>query len=370
MRLGARQGGEKSGVGKLAAGVAIVLAAAVTLGLTGCGSFFSSSSNATHLGFIAGGVNSVSAYRIDNKTAVATVLVGSPYVAGNSPSGAVVTAAGQFLYVANQGDGTISLFSINSSSGALTEVLPRTSVAGMISPGPMTMDSGGSFLFVGDQVTNAIFSFKIGASGALTPVSSLSVGSSPAGLVLTTAGFLYVPVPNFSDIAVLSVNSGVMQLVGLFPVANGVAGIAVDSAAKFLYATNPTTNTVSGFSIQANGGLTPVLGLTVATQATPVAAVVDLSGKYLYVANSGTSNVSEFTIDATTGALTANTITATIGTGTNPVFVENDPDGKFVYVGNTGSQSITEFLINADGTLSNLNTISVSFVPRSLAPAP
>jgi YVTN family beta-propeller protein len=347
-----------------------VLAAAVTLGLTGCGSFFSSSSNATHLAFIAGGVNSVSAYRIDDKTAAASVLVGSPYVAGNSPSGAAVTPTGQFLYVANQGDGTISLFSIDSNSGALTEVLPRTSVAGMISPGPMTMDSGGGFLFVADQVTNAVFSFKIGTGGALTPVSSLSVGSSPAGLELTTAGFLYVPVPNFSDIAVLSVNSGTLQLVGLFPVANGIAGITVDSGAKFLYATNPTTNTMSGFSIQANGGLTPVLGLTVATASTPVAAVVDPSGKYLYAANSGSNTVSLYTIDATTGVLTASTTMPTIGAGTNPGFIVTDPNGKFLYVGNTGSKSITEFLINSDGTLSNLNTISVNFVPRSMATAP
>ncbi len=57
-------------------------------------------------------------------------------------------------------------------------------------------------------------SFQIGTAGALTPVSSLAVGASPAGLVLTSSGQMYVPLPNFSDIAILSVSSGVLQLVG------------------------------------------------------------------------------------------------------------------------------------------------------------
>ncbi len=370
MRLGAQSDDGKSGGRRRAAGFRPVLAAGLALtalGLfSGCSSFFSGGAGATHLAYIAGGANSLSAYRINDKTGVASLLVGSPYVAGNSPASVLVNPAGQFLYVSNQLDGTISLYTINSNSGALTEVLPRTSAAGMISPGPMTMDSGGSLLFVGDQVGNAVFAFKIGAGGALTLSSSVSVGASPAGLVLSAAGFLYAPLPNFSSIAVLNVNSGSLQLVGLFPVSNGVAGVAVDSASKFLYATNPGANTVSGYSIQAGGGIAPVLGLISGTGTTPVAAVVDLSGKYLYVADSGSSSVSQYTIDAATGVLTAFAATS-VSAGTNPGFIVTDPDGKYVYVGNIGSRSVTEFSINTDGSLTNRNTISPNFVPRSLA---
>ena len=164
----------------------------------------------------------------------------------------------------------------------------------------------------------------------------------------------------------MSENSGVVQLVGLVHVTNGVAGIAVDSAAKFLYATNPATNTVSGFAIQSGGSLTPVPGLTAGTGSTPVAAAVDLTGTYLYVANTGGGSVSQFSIDATTGALTA-LIPATVTVGTNPAFVVIDPGGKFVFVGNVGSKSVTELTIGSGGLLSNSNTISLNFVPRSLA---
>ena len=209
---------------------ALTLTAAVFL--SGCSSFFSGSSNATHLLYVAGGVNDVSAYRIDNRSGNASLLVGSPYLAGNSPSSVVVHPSGQFLYVANAADNTISLFNINSTTGALTEVLPRTTTG--LSPAFMTMDSGGTLLFLVDQISNDVSAFQIGTAGALTPKSSISVGASPDGLALTPSGFLFVPLPNFSRIVVLSETSGSLQMVGSFPVTNGVAGIAVDSGAKFL----------------------------------------------------------------------------------------------------------------------------------------
>jgi 6-phosphogluconolactonase (cycloisomerase 2 family) len=345
--------------------VVAVAAALTALGtLSGCSSFFSSSPSATHLAYVVGGQTAVSAYRINDKSGNASLLVGSPYVAGNSPSSVVVHSSGQFLYVANAIDSTISLFTINSTTGALTEVLPRATAA--IAPAFMTMDSAGSFLFVANQGSNDVSMFQIGSAGTLTQVSSVSVGASPAGLTLTSSGFLYVPVPNFSAIAVLSVGSGSLQFVGSVPVSNGIAGIAVDSGAKFLYATNPATGTVSGFAIQSDGSLAAVPGLRFGTGTTPVAAAVDLSGSFLYVANAGSASISQFTIDAATGALTAFS-TPTVSVGTNPAFVVTDPGGKFVYVGNTGAKSVTELTITSKGSLSNTNTIDVGFVPRSLA---
>lgn len=359
----------RGGEGRLAgvAGARMAAAAIVVLAvgiLSGCNSFFSGSSSASHVIYVAGTPSAVAAFRINDNSGAVSNLVGSPYVAGNSPSSVVADPSGRFLYVANATDDTISLFTINSSSGGLTEVLPRTGTG--LTPACMAIDSGGTFLFVADQGGNSVESFQIGASGGLTPVSSLTLGDSPAGLVLTSSGLLFVPLPNFSDIAILSENSGVLKLVGFSHVANGVAGIAVDSGAKFLYATNPATNTVSGFAIQSGGTLTPVPGLTAGTGSTPVAAAVDLTGAFLYVANNGGGSVSQFSIDATTGALTALSPT-TVTVGTNPAFVVIDPGGKFVFVGNEGSKSVTELSISSKGLLSNTNTISLNFVPRSLA---
>jgi 6-phosphogluconolactonase len=368
MLLRARHNDERFERQTSQAGLKLAVAAFVALMalgiLSGCGSFFSSSSRPSHLAYVAGGVNDVTAYRIDNKSGAPSSIVTAPYVAGKSPSSIVVHPSNNFLYVANAADSTISLFSINSSSGTLTEVLPRTTSG--FSPGFMTMDSAGKFLFVANQGSNDVSMFQIGNAGALTLVSSVSVGSIPTGLVLSSAGFLYVPVPNFSVIAVLSVSSNSLQFVGSYLVTNGVGGVAVDPGAKFLYATNPATNTVSGFAIQAGGGLVAMPGLTVATGTTPVAAAMNLAGSALYVANSGAANVSQFTVDSTTGVLTA-FATTIVAAGTNPAFLVVDPGGKFIFVGNTGSNSVTELAVASDGSVTSGNTINVTFVPRSFA---
>ena len=126
----------------------------------------------------------------------------------------VVHPSNHFLYAANQNTNTISLFKINSTTGALDEVLPRTALVTSsggvgLSPAVMTMDSGGKYLFVGNQITNDIWVYSIGSSGALTFVSSAPVGASPARLTLSASdGFLYVPVPTFSAVYVFSVSAG------------------------------------------------------------------------------------------------------------------------------------------------------------------
>ena len=108
--------------------------------------------------------------RIQSSGAFQSIL-GSPFVAGNSPSSVIVHPSNKFLFVANQGEGTISLFTINANSGALTEVLPRTPAG--TSPIAMAMDSGGTFLFVANQgASPTILTFSIGANGSLSAVGA------------------------------------------------------------------------------------------------------------------------------------------------------------------------------------------------------
>jgi 6-phosphogluconolactonase len=342
--------------------------AAILMGL--CVLSACSSSNATHLAYIAGGQNSVFAYRVNNSSGSPTAVLGSPYLAGISPSSVVVHPSKHFGYVANQGENTISIFKIDATTGALTEVLPRTNAG--ISPVAMAMDSAGSFLFVANQGSNSVSVFSISSSnGALSEVSGspYTVGSNPSGLTLTASGnFLFVPVPNFSSIYVFSVNAGVLTPVGApVLVSDGVATLAVDPAGKFLYVPNPSTNTVTAYAIQSGGTLITVPGSPFATQTVPVAAAVNLAGTALYVANSGSSNISQFTINSTTGALTAFT-TATQAAGTNPGFIVIDPDAKFVFVGNTGASSVSVLSLNSDGSLAvTSNTIQIGVPPRSVA---
>jgi 6-phosphogluconolactonase len=285
----------------------------------------------------------------------------------------VVHPSNPFLYAANQNTNTISLFKINSTTGALTEVLPRTALVTSsggvgLSPAVMTMDSAGTFLFVGNQVTNDVWVYSIGSSGALTFVSSAQVGASPTGLTLAASGsFLYVPVPTFSAIYVFSVSSGTLTQVGSPLVVNGGVGqLGIDPNGHFLYVPNPSLNTVTVLKIESDGSLVAGPGLF-ATGTTPVAADTNTTGAFLYVANSGSTNLSQFQVNTTTGTLT--TLTASVaGTGTNPESILTDPDAKFIFVINQQSNSITEYTINTNGTLATTgNSLQLSVAPRSLS---
>jgi 6-phosphogluconolactonase len=265
------------------------------------------------------------------------------------------------------------LFKINSTTGALDEELPRTALVTSsggvgLSPGVMTMDTGGKFLFVGNQATNDIWVYSIGSSGTLTFVSSAPVGAAPASLTLSASdGFLYVSAPIFSAVYVFSVSAGMLTQVGTPLIVNGGVGhLGIDPNGKFLYVPNPSFNTVTVLLIQTDGSLIQGPGLF-ATGSSPVAAATDATRAFLYVANSASTNLSQFKVDTTTGVLTALT-TSVAGTGANPESIIVDPDAKFVFVINQQSNSITEFTINKDGTLATTgNTLQLSVAPRSLS---
>jgi 6-phosphogluconolactonase (cycloisomerase 2 family) len=352
----------------LAVTMALSLVAAL-IPLGSCGSSSSSSSGSTHLAYVAAGQN-VFAYRVKESSGEATPVIGSPFVVGLTPVSIVVDPSGHFAYVANQGENTISLLKINSSTGAFDEVLPRTQTG--FAPIAMVLDTGGKFLFVANQGSHDVSVFSVGSDGVLSAQGSPSdVQSAPSGITLvenSSGEFLLVPVPNFSAIYVFSVNAGALTQVTALPfvVSGGVSTLATDPNGKFLFVPNPSANTLTVLNIGPTGALSTGPG-AFGTATSPRAAVTDPSGAYLYVANFGSTNVSQFKVDSTTGALTAFS-TTTVAAGTQPSFAVVGPGGKLLFVGNQGSNSISEFTINADGSLSSKGTnIQPGVSPHSIA---
>jgi 6-phosphogluconolactonase len=358
-----------SGPWPLRLGLTAVLTAALSFS-SACGSSPFSSSESTHLAYVAAGQN-VYAYRIKDSSGSATSVIGSPFVAGISPSSIVIDPSSHFAYVANQSENTISLFKIDSKTGALSEVLPRIQTG--FAPTAMTMDAGAQFLFVANQGSNSLSVFSIGSSGGLSEAvgSPYLLAGGPSGITFaanSSGEFLFAPVPAFSAIYAFSVSSGSLTPVTALPfvVSGGVGSLAVDPAGKFLFVPNPSANTLTVLDIGQGGVLSPGPG-AFATGSIPRAATTDTTGAYLYVANFGGSNVSQFTVDSATGDLTAFS-TATIGAGTQPSFTGVGPDGKFLFVGNQGSNSVNEFTIKSDGTLSSTgNSIQTGAAPHAIA---
>lgn len=353
----------------------ILIAVAGTL--CGCGVF--SSGTTTHLLYVSTG-QGIYAFRIENKSGFSSQIPSSPFYVGNTPAGMVIDASGDHAYVANQVDNTISLLTVDHSSGVLTEVLPRTSVGGF-SPNQIALDSAGTTLFVGNQLSNNVAALSIGAGGTLTAPSNTQVvqlASAPANLV-SANGLLFVAAPSFGQVYVFSVSSGNLSPVNGSPVrlADGVGSVTVDPSAKYLYVTNPSTNTISGFTIQYSSSsntiaLGPIPGSPFAPNvgagtslSQPVAAVLDSTATHLYAANYGSANVSLFSIGSN-GDLTSLT-TPTATAGTNPSQLLIDPNGNFLLVGNVGAKTVSVLPIKSDATLSTAQSITVATVPQALA---
>jgi 6-phosphogluconolactonase len=329
--------------------------------------------------------NQVIAYREDPNSGVLTQISGSPYPVGDGAHSAVLHPSGKFLYVANPGqlENDISLFTI-AANGALTEVTPRTSVGPNASqPEFLAMDPAGSYLYVGNTLSFNISVFSINSStGALTQLASspTSVGLPPLNMQLTPSGnYLYVTAgggqagsPNGS-IAGFSVNTGVLTSIGPPSSSFGINpnGLAIDPKGSYLYAANTSSGSISIFTIGSSGALSQVNGSPIAsTYTAPVSLILDSKGAFLYVANQGSSNVAVYSIDSTTGVptvLTTSTTTGAFFTEGNPSLVVPDPSGQYLFVGNQGSAAGIEAFSVSGGNLTSIYTYRVGNTPSSIA---
>lgn len=162
---------------------------------------------------------------------------------------------------------------------------------------------------------------------------------------------------------------------------NITQGIRVTPDSKFVVAANQGTSTVSVFSLDANSGaLTAASGSPFTTGSSPGPLAIDppllagvaAAGKFVYVGNTGDSSLSAYSIDAS-GNLTPVTGTpVSLGANAQPSSVAVDPGGKFVYV-SMGTQQVAGFALDPNtGALTPIagSPFSVGAVTRDIVFVP
>jgi 6-phosphogluconolactonase len=146
---------------------------------------------------IAGGQD-VSAFVIDSSTGALTTIPGSPFPASNFPTTVRVDPSGRYAYVANAAYNSISAYSINSSTGALTPIAgsPFPSGGADGGSGGLAVDPSGRFVYFTNGGVYSISVLSIDSStGALTAISGSPFPSAPnpKGVFVHPSGkFLYV----------------------------------------------------------------------------------------------------------------------------------------------------------------------------------
>jgi 6-phosphogluconolactonase len=293
--------------------------------------------------------NSISSYTINTDGTLTAVSGTTP--TGLTPTGLAIDPAGKFLFVANQGwnndpnsgRSSVSVFAINGTGLAKVAGSPFTTIPAGFSypngtlPSGLVVSASGEFLYVASELANFVSAFSVSSSGVLTPlgVPFYNSGLGPAGLAITPKGdFLYVansgnPSNNVSAFAICDAvvtscadvnkpDGKLTEVTGSpFPAGLGPVAIAVDPAFNFVYVVDKGSNQVSQYSFGTGTGvLTPLSPGTVSTGATPVSIGI-LSGAtgtnvgntttnptdYVYVANLGAGTVSTFALNTSNGLL-------------------------------------------------------------------
>ncbi|HEY4900659.1 MAG TPA: beta-propeller fold lactonase family protein [Terriglobales bacterium] len=131
--------------------------------------------------YAADGVSGVAVYLIDQTTGDLSLMIASPVASGSHPTRIALTPDSKYLYVANQGDGTISQFAL-SSGGGLASI--GTNLVAGNQPVAMAVDPAGLYLYVVNQGSDSVAIFRISAvDGTLTAQAPTGTGPSPSGIV-------------------------------------------------------------------------------------------------------------------------------------------------------------------------------------------
>src|SRR6185437_4919525 len=181
---------------------------------------------------------------------------------------------GKFAYTAGNGDGTISAYTIDPSTGALTAVSGSPYPDGT-APAAVSLAPNGKFAYSASDSGTKINAFTIDQStGALTLVGTVNTGFStgstfPDIAVDAKSAHLYLASSGDAKVAGFAIDQTTGALTALsgspYPAGAGAGAIpAFSPDGKFLYVMDqdPTTgNAVSGYAIDGTtGALTPITG--------------------------------------------------------------------------------------------------------------
>jgi 6-phosphogluconolactonase len=275
----------------------------------------------------------VSGYTVNSSTGVLTEVSGSPFADGfgaSTPNRAAVTPDHRFLYISN-GDATVFGYKINPDSTLTAIFTPAIAVP---NASGIAVDSTGNYLYVAQRppaADGAVSGFRINqTTGDLTTLAgspfSLGAGNRGAQSMAASGNFLYV---------VLGVNNAV-EAMTITPATGALAPAGTPTSLPFSDILPGPVNVTAPFDVKIDGA------------------------NHLYVTDAGyfaaagsVAGLAAFTINTGTGALTP-TSTPTYATGRNPFGVGIDPTGRFLYVANNtgdGAGSVSAFTIAGNGNL-------------------
>ncbi len=319
--------------------------------------------------------NQLTAYSIDNGDGSLSQLTSSPSNVGATPT--VVTTeqdstplslSSKFVYVTDPA-GNIRTFDI-----AADGTLSAGAAVAANAPLGITLDPQGRFAYGADSGTDAIRIYSINAStGALSEISSspVNVGADPQYVVIEPSGrYAYVSLPSSTSIVKFSVDAstGALSSPVLKIVTDDVQDLAITPNGRWLMGTPASGSTIYSYTIDAGSGeLGPEVALNVGPGVTIDSIAIDASGKFAYISDPANEALRQFQINAQTGALSPVGTEVIYGTGLAPRGIAIDPQGSFAFTADSTGNSVSMFGINsANGSLAYRSSAAAGTNPIAI----
>jgi 6-phosphogluconolactonase (cycloisomerase 2 family) len=330
--------------------------------------------------------NNVLAYSVDYASGALTPVPGEPFAAGDSTNAIAVTPGNHFLYATNAGttggpgSNTISAYTIDSGSGALTAIAgsPFATVA---APYAIAVEPGGHYAYVANFHNNTISAYAIsGGTGALTPIAGGPAEpgiDGPRSLTIHPSGkFLYLTVGNEAAIWVYAIDGGTGALTALagspFATTIGPGPLWISPNGRYAFlANNPRAayfrGAASSYAINSATGALSVQPAAILDDGV-TALTLDPGGNFAYSISqlsSGPGTLSPLTVDiALDGAafLFAST-PAPYALLQSLSSLSTDSSGRFLYVIDANGDALAFTIDQATGNVTPAAVTPAAFSP-------
>jgi len=209
-----------------------------------------------------------------------------------------------------------------------------------------------SFVLIGRTLTlNAAAKDATGAVVLLAPAKLQWSSSNSAAASIGPTGIVTGVGIGAADISVTDLESGKASNV-----------ISLQSRQGEIYAYVPMSNNfVAQYHVNADGSLTPLSPASIPSFLNPVDVAAHPTKPFVYVVNtyntSTNGTISQFSVNAD-GTLTPLN-PPSVATGVGPFAIAVDPMGRSAYVANYTGRSVSQYKINSDGTLSPFPSATV-----------
>ena len=285
-----------------------------------------SSAHAAPFAYVANfGDGTVSVIDTATAASIATVTVGT------SPVGVAINPAGTFAYVTNLGSDTVSV--INTSTNTVT-----ASVTVGLQPQLLAVSPNGASVYVANLQGGSV---SVVGTASNTVTTTISVGGYPAGVAISPAGdHVYVTQANLAKVVVIDTASNAVT--ATIPVGANPLGVVVNPAGTMAYVANYGSNTVSVVNTANN---TVVAMVPVGSN--PDGIAINPAGTFVYVTNYLSATVSVI-------STATNAVVAAMPVGNLPLGISIDSTGSIAYVSNSfdATVSVIDLSVNVvNGTI-------------------